>query len=170
MNDDSFNTDLQRRMGELKRERKPQRDLWPGIEQALTEQNTPTNRNFKYRKLSAVAASLAVVFCSLIFWQYHQADLQQSALIAEIKANHTQQLNFLYSSFEDQTALTKNWQEQIAELDKMAQEVLKALKNDPNNMDLIQMLKSIYQQKLLLVERVHQPKWQHVYNNREVAL
>ena len=77
----------------------------------------------------------------------------------------------LYTNLDEQKALTENWQQQLSELDRAARDILEALEQDPGNMDLLKMLRNVYQQQLNLVERVHQPKWQYIYDmNREVTL
>ena len=47
--------------------------------------------------------------------------------------------------------------------EKIAADAIKAaLENDPNNMALLRMLQSVYQQQIDLIERVHAPKWQQI--------
>ena len=62
--------------------------------------------------------------------------------------------------FQEQPALTHNWQEQLTELDEAADAIKAALENEPNNMALLKMLQSVHQQQINLIERVHSPKWQ----------
>jgi len=165
MSDNAFEKILQEKLSKLVRESEPERDLWPAIERALIDPQRSNKRRF-----TAIAATVVVLSCSLFFWQANKSK-QPTALFSQLQTNHEQQMKLLYTNYEDQQALTDNWQQQLLQLDVAAQEILNALEKDPDNMDLLKMLKNVYQQQLNLVERVHKPKWQYIYDaNREVAL
>ncbi|WP_161599080.1 RNA polymerase sigma factor [Alteromonas sp. RKMC-009] len=84
------------------------------------------------------------------------------ALVNVLSRQHEQQKQQLLVRFQDQTAVTDDWQTQIQELEDAAAAVKLALKQDPDNTALLGMLQHIYQQQLLLIERVHAPKWQQI--------
>ena len=58
--------------------------------------------------------------------------------------------------------MTDNWQKQIDELDEAAIAIKKALAEEPNNPALLKMLKNVYQQQMMIIERVHEPRWKRV--------
>jgi hypothetical protein len=58
--------------------------------------------------------------------------------------------------FQDQPALTQNWQDQLTELDDAAVAIKMALRNESNNMALLKTLRYVHQQQINLIERVHQ--------------
>jgi hypothetical protein len=80
-------------------------------------------------------------------------------LVAALSAQHEEQKSALLIQYQGRTALTQNWQQQLAELDSAAVAIKKALANEPNNMALLKMLQSVHQQQINLIERVHSPKW-----------
>jgi hypothetical protein len=64
--------------------------------------------------------------------------------------------------FQDQPALTQNWQDQLTELDDAAVAIKMALRNESNNMALLKTLRYVHQQQINLIERVHSSKWIHI--------
>lgn len=89
-------------------------------------------------------------------------DARGQALVNVLSRQHEQQKQQLLVRFQDQAAVTDDWQTQIQELEDAAAAVKLALKQDPDNTALLGMLQHIYQQQLLLIERVHAPKWQQI--------
>lgn len=163
MNDDAFEKRLQKKLADMTKAQAPTRDLWPGIEYALDRQKHS-------RSTTAIASCLLLFACAMLYWMVSKEDAP-STLVSQLQTRHEQQMQMLYTHYEDQQALTENWQQQLQDLDSAAQEILNALKHDPHNKDLLKMLGNVYQQQLDLVARVHQPKWQYIYDsNREVAL
>jgi hypothetical protein len=163
----------------------PSRDLWKGIDYAITEMaNDVANDasvesgivsdldsgvsalNGKPRKtrtpLYAMAASVCLV--ALVGYISFQTGKNTSGqeLVQRISAQHTEQKKALLSSFEGQPTVTQNWQQQLAELDEAAVAIKKALENEPNNPALLRMLKRVHQQQIALIERVHAPAWQQI--------
>lgn len=64
--------------------------------------------------------------------------------------------------YETQPALTSDWQTQLQELEQAEQAVKLALKQDPENAALLNMLAQVYQQQLDLINKVHEPRWQQI--------
>jgi hypothetical protein len=110
-----------------------------------------------------VAATVAMF--GLLGWisvNQQAVSLASDDLVASLSAQHLKQKNALLVIFQDQPALTQNWQSQLRELDHAADEIKTALENDPNNMALLKMLQNVHQQQINLIERVHSPKWQQL--------
>ena len=71
-------------------------------------------------------------------------------------------MGVLLVSYQKAQPITDNWQTQLEELDAAAEAIKPALKTDPNNKALLQMLQQVYQQQLSLIETVYNPKWQAI--------
>lgn len=161
MNNSDFDTHLKQHLGELPREKQPQRDLFQGVELALA--NDASNKSPVTAKLYLLAASFAA-FAVLGWLSLSQPSNQLSGenLVAVLSEQHQQQKNALLVKFKDQPALTQNWQQQLTELDEAAGAIKAALENEPNNMALLKMLQNVHQQQINLIERVHSSKWSQI--------
>ncbi|WP_416307730.1 hypothetical protein [Neptunicella sp. SCSIO 80796] len=158
MSNDNFEQKLRNEIGQLDKDRQPQRDLWTGIELAISKE--PAKKNKPYL---AVAAALVVM--GFVGWMSIQPGGPQNdpqQLVAALSQQHQQQMKGLLVSFADQPALTTNWQQQLNELDEAAEAVKKALQQDPDNPALLKMLQQVYQQQIDLIEKVHAPGWQRI--------
>lgn len=165
MNKASFEQDLKQQVADMHKDKRPDRDLWAGIELALSqdEANTQDVVSKGETKWYLVAATVAAF--GLIGWVslgQQSTSLTGDELVAALSQQHQQQKSALLVRFQDQPALTQNWQEQLTELDDAAEAIKKALENEPNNMALLKMLQNVYQQQIGLIERVHSPKWSQI--------
>lgn len=160
MSKQALNEAISQALSNLDKEKAPDRDLWPGIEQAISRDHTP---HIKHRSgLVAVAASIFVV--SVVGWMGFVGgqQLQGKALVAAISQQHQDQKQTLLIRFKDQPSATQNWQQQLQELDEAADAVKKALEQEPNNPALLKMLSHVYEQQMTLIERVHAPAWSQI--------
>ena len=163
MNKTDFEQDLQQQLAVMAREKQPERELWSGIELALVNEPNKVNQAKKNGKLYAFAAAVAVIgIVGLMSFNLAQAPLKGNDLVASLSAQHQQQKQALLVQFKDQPALTSNWQDQVAELDRAELAIKAALKNEPNNLALLKLLQNVYQQQISLIERVHSPKWSQI--------
>jgi len=159
----NFEQALAGQLADLNKEQQPDRDLWPGIELALSSEISEPSRSMVGRKMYLVAATVAMF--ALIGWlsvNQQTVSLTGDDLVASLSEQHLKQKNALLVSFQDQPALTQNWQNQLTELDDAADAIKTALENEPNNMALLKMLQSVHQQQINLIERVHSPKWSQI--------
>jgi hypothetical protein len=150
-------------LADVNKEQPPDRDLWPGIELALSTEAAEPSRVVMGRKMYLVAATVAMF--GLIGWlsvNQQPISLTGDDLVASLSEQHLEQKNALLVRFQDQPALTENWQDQLTELDNAADAIKTALENEPNNMALLKMLQSVHQQQINLIERVHSPKWSRI--------
>ena len=163
MSNGNFEQDLQQQIRDLETTKLPQRDLWPGIEVALTKQESAEPKGSPFRPV-AVAASVLLV--GVLTWFGGQQVLNSppsgEELVANLSQQHQQQKQALLVKFQDQPALTQNWETQLSELDDAAKAIKAALQQDPNNMALLKMLQNVHQQQIDLIERVHSTKWQQI--------
>ncbi|MCW8093146.1 hypothetical protein OPS28_15225 [Alteromonas ponticola] len=162
-----FEQELQQKLDSLSREKQPQRDLWKGIELSL-ETNT-TERAASGFQTKHLAMAATVVLVATLSWftlkpmrPETQQNLTGQSLVQALSNQHQQQMNALLVKFEGQPAMTQNWKQQLQELDSAASAIKAALEEDPNNTALLKMLQNVYQQQMMLVERVHAPKWQKI--------
>jgi hypothetical protein len=163
MNKTNFEQALADQLIDLNKEQNPDRDLWPGIELALSSETLDSSHSVAGKKLYLVAATIAMF--GLIGWlsvSQQSVSLTGDDLVASLSEQHLQQKNALLVRFQDQPALTQNWQEQLTELDNAADAIKTALENEPNNMALLKMLQNVHQQQINLIERVHSPKWSQI--------
>ncbi|MDN4502349.1 hypothetical protein QX776_08040 [Alteromonadaceae bacterium BrNp21-10] len=158
MSNPDFEQQLKKQIDQLSQSTAPNRDLWPGIEMAISrEQST------KPRPYWAIAAGVAML-CG-VGWMTLQMDPTVSAnknLVVVLSAQHQQQMQALMVSYQDQPALTDNWQQQLQQLDEAALAIKKALQQEPQNVALLKMLQQVHQQQIDLIEKVHSPKWQQI--------
>lgn len=183
--DKTFESALAQDIERLALAKQPEKDLWKGIEQALTldaiqptgrdlmdshnarqlngvKQLQSSNRFLGNKAMLAMAASfLVVVFVGWMSFESGKS-LQGEYLVAALSEQHQVQKQSLLVRFKDQPASTNNWQEQIGELDEAAEAIKKALAQEPNNPALLKMLKNVYLQQMSIIERVHEPRWESV--------
>ncbi len=165
MSNNEFEKELRAQIDALEKQKQPERDLWSGIEITLSkeQQETRETPNKQRTKVFALAASMA--FVGILSWfglNQSTPNFNGQDLVAALSSQHQQQKNALLVKFQDQPALTENWQSQLTELDEAAVAIKAALKQDPNNMALLKMLQRVHQQQIDLIERVHSPKWQQI--------
>jgi hypothetical protein len=187
MNDSEFDKTLQQQIDALPRQMKPSRDLWAGIDNAIERQqgNHHGKTGFSFQKLSAVAASFAVL--GFTAWLTLNASIPigvgedplgaevTSAQVsgAQVPGENLEYVTQLTESFEiqKQDLLVKyeghkpnadNWRSQLKELDSAAIAIKKVLDQDPSNAQLIKMLQQTYQQQLDLIKAVNKSPWQAI--------
>ena len=161
MSKTNFEQTLAKQLADVNKQQQPDRNLWPGIELALSSEATELPSSVVGKKMYLVAATVAMF--GLIGWlsvNQQPMSLTGDDLVASLSEQHLVQKNALLVRFQDQPALTQNWQNQLTELDDAANAIKTALKNEPNNMALLKMLQNVHQQQINLIERVHSPKWQ----------
>jgi len=163
MSKTNFEQMLATQLADVDKEQLPERDLWPGIELALSSEASDQSRAVVAKKMYLIAATVAMF--GLIGWlsvNQQPVSLTGDDLVASLSEQHLEQKNALLVRFQDQPALTQNWQDQLTELDDAADAIKTALENEPNNMALLKMLQSVHQQQINLIERVHSSKWSQI--------
>ncbi len=165
MTNHQFEQQLESQLAQLDKHIEPKRDLWPGIEVALTEQEqsqAPAKSGLKM----PLALAASVLMVGVLSWSVikggAEPNLSGEELVMELSRQHQQQKQALLVKFQDQPALTENWQTQLTELDEAAVAIKAALEHEPNNMALLKMLQNVHQQQIDLIERVHSSKWQQI--------
>ena len=154
---DEFEKQLQQHIAQLQKDKLPERDLWPGVEMAVIAR--------KHRHTSWMAVAASLVACAISGWllvsRYYDVNTQTSAVISQIDALHQQEITALKVSFKNTQPLTTDWNDQLHGMDRAADAIKNALKNDPGNITLLKMLTDVYQKEIDLLKRVHEPNLQN---------
>lgn len=136
----------------------PEKELWQGIEKAISNPAVEQRQSSVWPKLVGIAACsvAALLSVQLVFTRpAHDTSVAMSDFFAEQKQT-------LLVQYQNQPALTDNWQQQLAELEDAERAIKQALENEPENSALLKMLAQVYQQQLDLINKVHAPKWQTI--------
>ncbi|WP_404342590.1 hypothetical protein [Pseudoalteromonas mariniglutinosa] len=137
----------------------PEKDLWPGIERAITvPHKAPLKASHRYSTLIAVVACSAATLLAIQLFM-NQPKSQSMLAMSDY---FTKQKQGLLVQYQNQPALTDNWQQQLNELEEAEVAIKQALENEPENPALLKMLAQVYQQQLDLINKVHAPKWQQI--------
>jgi negative regulator of sigma E activity len=159
-----FDTKLQTQLSQLQKDKSPERDLWAGIEVAITarkHRSTPWTT-----PLTAVAASIAVCLLGILLVnQMRSSSSTESNVVAQLDALHQQEMSALKVAFQKTPSLTNNWSEQLRDMDKAAEAIKAALKHDPQNLTLLKMLNDVYQRQIDLLKTVHEPDSTHLQSS-----
>ena len=177
MSKQDFEQDLATQIAQLDKSVQPERDLWQGIELSLAKEQASASQADSHRESGNrgpvkywLAAAASFAFVGVLTWNVINQPVSQGApehlvsedLVQALSQQHEQQKQSLLVQFQDQPALTKNWQQQLDELDEAAAAIKAALEQDPNNVALLKMLQNVHQQQIDLIETVHSPKWQQI--------
>ena len=167
--DNDFELELKRQIGELPLEITAKKPLWPGIEKAielneLAEEHTPSHAINIRDWLPVATAALVVIAISFLFVNnfYPSTINQPDSLVNELSQPFETQKAALLVRYQGQKALTNNWQLQLNELEQAEQAIKQVLTAQPANAALLGMLAQVYRQQLDLINKVHQPQWQQI--------
>lgn len=148
---------------EFPREIEPSRDLWAGIEKAITEDSHRASGSWSVNaKIFAASAASVMVAILAIQLMPNQGAAPSQAGINALVSTYEQQKGMLLAQYKDQPAVTNNWQQQLNQLEAAAITIRDSLKDNPDNAVLTKMLSKLYQQQLDLINKVHSPKWQQI--------
>ncbi len=170
MNKSINEQELQTQIDNLSREIQPERDLWAGIEHAIEHksQQSATNSSVSGKtKYSHYAWAASVVAAVLLTWNLNSPMLEptsQLAAVDVIQQQYTEQKNTMLVSFgkPDLSKLPEKMQTQFSELQAARTSLLEALKDDPDNANLLNLLQWTQSQELSLLEQLYSPKWQTI--------
>jgi len=147
----------------------PERDLWKGIEHAIGHkaQSTPDNRfGGRVTTFTGLSWAASVIVAVLVTWLTLEPAQVKSEinLVSSMQQSFEKQKESLLVSFgtEVDRVLPKEMLEQLRELSSARETINKALTEDPNNSDLINLLHWTQQQELDLIEQLYQPTWQSI--------
>lgn len=161
---------LQAQIDALASDIKPERDLWAGIERAIEHQQhtqTDSGTGTKRATFTPYAWAASVVLAVVMTWSLNMpsptAPVQLTALDV-LQQQYMQEKDTMLVSFgkPDIKKLPEAIQKQFAELQSARKSLLTALDDDPDNADLLNLLKWTQSQELSLLEQLYSPKWQTI--------
>jgi hypothetical protein len=167
MNKNIAEHELDNRVQQLKKEMNPKRDLWTGIEKAIAvTAQEPSNARTKLLMPSAWAASVvAAVLVAWVSFNPLKVNDDKTINIAQVMQNNfTEQKQLMLTSFgqPELKKLPTEMQAQLTELAGARSAIKKALKNDPNNSELLNLLGWTQKQELDLLKQLYSPQWQTI--------
>ena len=158
MSDPHRKSKLQDAVDRLPRELPPARDLWPGIAHAI---NTPERTDW-HRSL-AIAASIVLVFALSLYFSMQQSTgtLQNSRIeeyIGVLQYEHKQNKQALMVQYKDQQAFYPDWEVQMKDLEQAEQVIFQALRDDPENLELLKILRQVQAKEIELLDAAFAPR------------
>ncbi|WP_371186833.1 hypothetical protein [Thalassotalea maritima] len=160
---------LQQQIDALSKTIEPSRDLWLGVERAIEHQSQHQPTQSRQSNYMPMAWAASVVFAVLLTWQLLPQGQQPQPVVAQtpveiLQQQYQQQRETMLVSFgkPDISQLPNDIQQQFIELESARSSLLQALQDDPNNKDLLNLLKWTQQQELSLLEQLFAPKWQSI--------
>ncbi len=185
MSSQEFEQKLQQQIADLPKAIEPGKDLWAGIDIALTMKDSKggATRQFadaaggqannasnvvswdftRSPKMLALAASFVAV--AALSWNWLQPTPNHNQTLQLVEAmtqQHAAQKGALLVSMAEAQPLAENWQQQLKDLEAAAIAIRTALEQEPENVALLKMLQQVHQQQIELIERVHSPQWDRV--------
>jgi len=174
---------LQNHLNEIPEEMTPKRDLWAGIEHAIENSNQQESQQNQSRRLqfnTPLAWAASVIIAVLVSWQLNQSfSTQNAAKVVQqnsttpmlgfnavnfIQTNFQQQKQSLLTSYgkPDLKQLPLKMQQELQQLAKAQQSIVKALAKEKNNQNLLNLLQWTQQQELKLLAQLYRPRWQTI--------
>ncbi len=171
--------ELQQQIDKLPKEITPERDLWAGIEKATQGKKQITKQGNVFVPSVWAASLLAAVLVTWLTIAPNDAEQQlvqqggassgqseqaQVALVTLMQDNFLQQKQAMLVSFgqPDMSQLPAEMQVQLEKLAAARKSITKALENDANNMDLLNLLDFTQQQELKLIQQLYRPQLQNI--------
>jgi len=170
---------LQQHLDKLPDEFTPKRDLWAGIERAISHQEQLLEGRTNQQKLTInrfntpFSWAASVVVAVLLSWQLNHVFspspenvTQQTSYdaVSFIKYNFQLQKQSLLVSYgkPETKQLPIKMKQELQQLESAQNTIYKALANDKNNQDLLNLLQWTQQQELKLLEQLYRPRWQTI--------
>lgn len=158
---------LREAIAQLPQEMTPERDLWSGIEKAINQKSQSVVDEKKTVFMPAAWAA-SVVAAVLLTWATlgpQQGGAEQPVnLVAEMQNDFEQQKQTMLVSFgtPNVSELPEAMQAELAKLSSAQKTISKALVDEPNNSDLLNLLRWTQKQELDLLKQLYSPQWQTI--------
>lgn len=160
--------ELDQHITQLSTEMTPDRDLWIGVERAITRQEQVQVAKVSAKGQIHLAWAASFVAAILLTWGvlYPQEQSKQTplSLASMMEKNFEQNKKLILTSYgqEKPKTLSAEMQKQFKELSSARAAINKALKAEPNNSDLLNLLRWTQQQELDLLQKIYSPQWQTI--------
>ena len=174
MNKQISDQTLASQINKLPKEMQPQRDLWSGIERAIQGKSQQVANTSKKQTILPVAWAASIIAAVLVAWisfapttstlsplltasNEEKVQLNTELIVNSMQENFQQQKQAMLVSYgkPDMTNLPINMQNQLVELAKARKTIEKALVDDVNNVDLLNLLRFTQQQELNLLQQLY---------------
>jgi len=164
---------LASKVDKLPKEMQPQRDLWSGIERAIQDKSQHEPMVNKKSNIVPMAWAASFIAAVLVAWISFAPTPQLSTpltasnnkvlqptsgqLVRSMQESFQQQKQAMLVSYgqPDMTNLPAKMQTQLLELAQARKTIEKALINDENNVDLLNLLRFTQQQELSLLQKLY---------------
>ncbi|GHE94003.1 hypothetical protein [Thalassotalea profundi] len=159
--------ELEVEITQLSSEITPTKDLWVGVERAIAHQAQERSSSIFKRK-THLAWAASVIAAILLTWGalYPQTQIKQApsnlALMMEQNFEKNKQLILTSYGQSSSKGLSSEAQKQLKELALARTAINKALKADPYNSDLLNLLRWTQQQELDFLQQIYSPQWQTI--------
>ena len=158
MNGSKRNSKLQEAIDSMARDVKPERDLWPGIAHVI---NTPQRSD--WHRSVALAASVVLIFGMSLYFSTRQTtgvlpNSQLEEYIGVLQYEHQQNKQALLVQYKDQEAFYPDWNVQMKDLEQAEQVIFQALREDPENLELLKILRQVQAKEIELIDAAFGPR------------
>jgi len=166
MNKNITKRSLKDLVNELPKEIEPDRELWSGIEKALA--NTSQDKSTPKINSNYMALAASITAAVLLTWFSFKPSVIEPAgvlnLASVMKQNFEEQKQLVLTSYgqPEITKLPQDMQDELNELSAARTAISNALKNDPNNSELLNLLRWTQQQEIDLLKQLFSPQWQTI--------
>ncbi len=166
--DKSAEQRLEAAIAQLPKELSPQRDLWSGIDKAINQSSVAVSQKSTNKVFMPTAWAASVVAAVLLTWFTLGPELSTSQpsvnLVAAMQQDFEQQKHSMLVNFgtPDIKQLPVAMQTELVKLSSAQKTISKALADDPNNSDLLNLLRWTQQQELDLLKQLYSPQWQSI--------
>lgn len=168
MVDKSAEQSLQEAIAQLPKDISPQRDLWSGIEKAINQNSAAVSKSENNKIFIPTAWAASVIAAVLLTWVTLGPEPSTSKpvinLVAAMQQDFEQQKHSMLVNFgtPDIKQLPVAMQTELIKLSSAQKTISKALVDDPNNGDLLNLLRWTQQQELDLLKQLYSPQWQKI--------
>ena len=165
MTSNSIDKKLDQQIAQLPTEMSPQRDLWVGIERAIAQQEQTSPIKASSKKTVHLAWAASFVAAILLTWvTFSPQQPSSSNLALMMEENFNKNKTFILASYGQGKSmpLSGDMEKQLTELSSARKTINDALKADPNNSDLLNLLRWTQQQELDLLQQLYRPQWQTI--------
>ncbi len=156
---------LEQQIAQLPKEMEPKRDLWRGIEKAIAmTPQQPTKKTQLLPVAWAASILVAVVVSWLSFTPQQLTTPVTLTIAATLQQEFEQQKQLMLTSFGSPklSELPQEMQQQLTELSSARNTISKALASDPENKELLNLLRWTQQQEIQLLKQLYTPQWQTI--------
>ncbi|WP_206486489.1 hypothetical protein [Thalassotalea sp. G2M2-11] len=157
---------LDQQIKQLTKEMEPERDLWRGVEKAIATLPQQQEKKSTVLPMAWAASIVVAILVSWLSFLPEQVTGQDSELsIAQVmQSDFEKQKQLVLASFGQPklSELPTDLQKQLDELSSARAAISKALSDDPQNSELLNLLRWAQKQEIDLLKQLYTPQWQTI--------